>query len=32
VRARRLLRAAGWQVLTVWECQLRRPPSEPNAT
>jgi DNA mismatch endonuclease (patch repair protein) len=24
-RVRRLLRAAGWQVLTIWECQLKRP-------
>ena len=24
-RNRRKLRAAGWQVLTIWECQLRSP-------
>jgi DNA mismatch endonuclease (patch repair protein) len=25
VKVRRKLKAAGWGVLTVWECQLRRP-------
>lgn len=25
IKVHRLLRAAGWQVLTAWECQPRRP-------